>query len=71
MVGYSVKLAAQHLSKGRFIPLAGFRVTSPITFPFTSAVFATKLGSVENSGTLLDDKKVELSNDVRQTRSPT
>lgn len=52
VVGHSVKLTAKHLSKGWFILQAGFCVTSPITFPFSSTVFATKLWSVENSETL-------------------
>lgn len=46
VVGHGVKLAAQHLSKAGLILLAGLCVTSAITLPFPSAVFAPKHWSV-------------------------
>ncbi len=45
VVGHSVKLTAQHLSKCRFVVLTGFCITGAITLPFPSAVFAPELWS--------------------------
>lgn len=52
VVGHSVKLAAQHLSKGRLLVLAGLCVTSPVALPFSGAILASKFWSMENSGTV-------------------
>lgn len=46
VIRHSVELAALHLSKRWLIPLTRFCVARPVTLPFPSAVFTSKLRSV-------------------------
>lgn len=48
VIRHSVKLAAQHLSKGGLVVLAGFGVTRAVPLPFPGAVLTSKLWPVND-----------------------